>query len=174
MDTPDILWSTWHLRNITSLTVSYLELGTDPRIPNRDLLDILSRNMSTLEHLEIIDTAPIICMLEFPCTVTLPRLTSLSIGYVRASLMVRLVQALSLPKLRSLTVRDVTRTPEFSTPKYIWGWLGNHVKDVQMEGALGLLTALSNFPTVTHLKVSGIFGAALNPLSRSTRSNFSR
>ena len=146
-------WSTWHMRSITSLTLNYLEFGTGVRIPNQDLCAILSRNLGTLEHLEIIDHAPIVAMLDYPYVVTLPRLKSLSIGYVRASTLVPLVQTLHLPALRSLSIRDVARAPQNSTPKYVWGVKHDFGYS---EGGMGLLKALHRFNTVTHLEASGV------------------
>jgi hypothetical protein len=146
-------WSTWQMKSITSLTLDYLELGSGTRIPNRDLCAILSRNLGTLEHLEIIDHAPIIAMLEYPYVVTLPRLKSLSIGYVRAATLVPFVETLRLPALRSLSMRDVARAPELSTPKHLRGVRHDFGC---LEGGLNLLTALHRFETVTHLRAHGV------------------
>lgn len=147
-----IMWSTWHVQNITSLTLDYMELGV--RIPNHDLCAILSRNMTTLKHLKVINTAPLVCALEVPDIITLPHLTSLSMGYVRAGTIIPFIKALRLPRLRSLIVRDVARAPESLTPYYIRGVLQSI--EEHMEGAVYLLAALSQFTTVTYLKVSGM------------------
>jgi hypothetical protein len=104
-------WSTWRMASITSLTLNYLafDVDSDIRIPNRDLCAILSRNTGTLEHLKIIDHALIIAMPEYPFVVTLPQLKSLSIGYARAAYLVPLVEALHLPALHALSIREVSR-----------------------------------------------------------------
>jgi hypothetical protein len=153
VESTQLNWSTWQTRGITSLTLDYLVFGSGIRISNRDLCAILSRNSDTLEHLEIIDTAPIVSTMEYPFLVTLPRLKSLSIGYARAASLIPLVEALYLPALRFLSIRDVARAPNSSTPKYIWGI------DYDfgcLDGGIELLTALHRFDTVTHLEASGV------------------
>lgn len=147
-------WSTWQMRNITSLTLDYMGRGV--RIPNRDLSAILSRNVGTLEHLAISDPASMVSssVLGFPYTVKLPRLTTLSISYVRAASLHSLLESLELPALRAVTLRDVTRVPEPATPKSWWGVIRE--VDPGTEGGLALLEELQRFKTITHMECHGV------------------
>lgn len=146
--------STWQLRSITSLSVDY-SFGTGSRIPNRDLCGILLRNMDTLQHLEIVDTAPMVGALPYPLEVTLPRLDTLIIGFKRAAAMLPLLAALRLPALTSVVLRDISRAPEPHTPRHYWGVVETGI-DPKYDGGFDVLQALRAFPTITHMQVYGL------------------
>lgn len=146
--------STWQMRSITSLTIDY-SFGSGSRISNRDFCAILMRNMDTLEHLEIVDVAPILSALEYPVVVTLPRLVSLILSYKRAAALIPLVETLHIPVLRSLVLRDISRAPEPSTPKHFWGIIEKGIPDY-MDGGFELLQAFLACTTITHIQLNGI------------------
>lgn len=142
-------FSTFQMRNITSLHLNLMAKNGFC-----DILAILSRNIPTLQHLELCDDAPLICMLEYPYKVTLPYLTSLSFSYLRADIARNFLDALILPAILSVTLRDIARAPDASIPKYYHGRILGI--DVGMEGGLDLVTSLARFTTIVHLACYGV------------------
>lgn len=152
IESEHLKWSTWQMRNITSLTLDYIEPGTE--ICSKDVVAILSRSLNSLEHLSICDSRFWVNMFIFDEIYTFPKLTSLSIKYVRAACLVPFVDSLNLPSLIALSIRDVTRVPESSTPAQ-WRGYKDGVHHT-LGGGLELLTSLQEFRTVTHMECYGV------------------
>ncbi|KAF5375956.1 hypothetical protein D9615_008157 [Tricholomella constricta] len=139
----------WTVRNfhITSLSLKYLDLGMS------ELFPILIMTQSTLTHLEYYNVTADDNI--FP-RITLPKLTSLQIGYTWARSAWSLVEWLICPNLRSVYVHDFGRCPEARTPLDVrddtaeWpDWAAN-------KDARELLIALCPFTQITSLTLRGV------------------
>ncbi|KAG6841596.1 hypothetical protein C0991_009352 [Blastosporella zonata] len=117
----------------------------------RDLLPILIMSQSTLVHLEYyVSNCHPDWEDEMP-RITLPRLTSLHIGYGCVKPAYLLLQCLILPSLSSVLVHDFRRCMEPGMPTLVPAKITPDRTD-----AIGLLGAMQAFTAVTNLTLRGV------------------
>ncbi|KAF7978400.1 hypothetical protein HWV62_801 [Athelia sp. TMB] len=146
--------STWKLRDVRSLSIDY-SFGAASRIPRHDLSAILLRSKTTLQRLELVDTAPLVGALPYPLHISLPCLRTLILGFRRAASLLPLIHSLHLPILDSIVLRDISRVPESHTPRHHWGAVEDGM-DPSYDGGHELLQALRAFPTITRMQIYGL------------------
>ena len=142
----------WSLKRytLTMMSLKYLDLTPSTLLP------ILIMTQHSLAHLELFndnydrDEE----YLALPC-VCLPNLVSLSIGYRRPRTMLRFIKMIDLPNLQRLSVRDLGRCGQKTTPKNMldssYRPTGKEAKD-----CFDLLLNLCPFRSIVHLKLHGI------------------
>lgn len=144
-----------YLSGFTSLSINYLTLhpvSSADRLSRADLGILLAQNALTLEHLEIVDDSPLICKVGYPWKVQLRKLKSLSIGYRTPSVSADLLDALDLPILHTVTLRDIARAPHPTVPPHYWD-----VNAVAVDlGGTELISSFAKFPTIRSMRFFGV------------------
>jgi len=138
----------WAIRNfhITSLSLKYLDLCVS------ELFPILVMTQSTLSHLEYYNVTVEDRYHHCLPRLTLPNLTSVSVGYCIAESVSSLVERLILPNLRSMFVHDFGRCPESRTPSDLQYESYSH----EEKDACELFVALCPFTMVNSLTLRGV------------------
>jgi hypothetical protein len=105
-------WNFGAITNLTSLTVNCIPSRFRVRL--HDFRDVLMQNANALEKLEL--QASIICHpSEFnpPSSIILPKLQQLHFGFVSQFEAIELLQALQVPSLKTLDLRNIPRIHSF-------------------------------------------------------------
>ncbi|KAH7919525.1 hypothetical protein BV22DRAFT_1040801 [Leucogyrophana mollusca] len=110
-------WGHWSISNLTSLTIEYLGSGDRPTFGS--LRAILLRNAHSLRELQIQGAIPLRSDSWSPRIpsaqedlLPLSHLRSLILGYTHPLDALSFLHALHLPRLKSLTLRDIARVME--------------------------------------------------------------
>ncbi|KAF8063338.1 hypothetical protein FPV67DRAFT_237863 [Lyophyllum atratum] len=138
----------WTVRNfhITSLSLKYVDLTM------AELFPVLIVTQSTLTHLEYYNVITADYVIGDVPRITLPKLTSLHVGYRCTLTAWNLVECLILPNLRSAFVHDFGRSPESRTPSR----LQDKSCSAEDKDACKLLVALCPFTKVASLTLRGV------------------
>ncbi|CAA7258851.1 unnamed protein product [Cyclocybe aegerita] len=149
---PEVNWSSWSPRNLT--TLKFLTTGFDTPPLYLDMLAMLAGTKDTLRHFEYDGPLPFLpddpTFVYDDVQLTFPQLETLMIGY--ADDIVWLILFFGAPALKSLTIRDITTCP--ASPHYReWDVISRTLPN-QIDS---LFLAVSQFfPRVTHLGLYGI------------------
>ncbi|KAF9467651.1 hypothetical protein BDZ94DRAFT_1294966 [Collybia nuda] len=141
-----IEWAKWDASTITSLTLNYI--GPESKLSLRDFHEIFVHCRHTLTRLELLGFAPTQDKKDPVPRIALPVLETLLIGYIDT--IVPFMELIHMPRLHSLTLRDILQTPEnhLYKPRRDWyfGMQATHV---------GRIFELMQGVHLTHLAIYG-------------------